>query len=178
MSVRLDPRASGLRHLRFAREVLATLEAHREHDARLDQEARDVLLEEAVQLRAEIQALSQAVKTYRDFLERTRTTFRGIQRVGKYLVATARDVEEREEAQAIDAGFEEAFANFEAKERAPRKAAVREEVAALRAHLDAMDERLERALGEGLVASLYPALTADASKVHDDDDDDDDSAGA
>lgn len=87
---KLSPSASGLRHLRWSREILASLEAHYEHNPRLSPADRDLVLEEAVKLRALVVALSAAVKPYRDFLERRRTSFRGMLRVGVYLCVTAR----------------------------------------------------------------------------------------
>ncbi|MFO0759999.1 MAG: hypothetical protein U0359_26175 [Byssovorax sp.] len=86
----LSRSASGLRHLRWAREILATLEAHYEHNGRLAQRERDVVLDEAMKLRALVTHLSGAVKPYRDFLERRRVLFRGMQRVGRYLCEDAR----------------------------------------------------------------------------------------
>src|ERR1700722_3102926 len=139
---RLVESASGLRHLRWAREILATLEMHHEHDPRLTAEERDVVLAETVELRLLVTLLSGAVKPYRDFLERERTRFRGMLRVGRYLTATARGAEERTEAEAIRVGFEETFAAVEARETAPRKRALREAIGALHAGLGAMDARL------------------------------------
>ena len=57
---RLAESASGLRHLRWAREVLATLEMHHEHDGRLTADERDRVLDECVELRAVVNALSAA----------------------------------------------------------------------------------------------------------------------
>jgi hypothetical protein len=173
---RLAPDASGLRHLRWAREILGTLEAHYEHDPRLAQPQRDLLLEEAVKLRAEVSALSAAVKSYRDFLERERTRARGMLRVGRYLVTSAPNDDDRADAEAIAGGFEEAFAAMEKREREPRRQAVRAAVADLRTALDEMDKRLAARLSAALVDSLYPALTADGSRVADDGDRDDDAA--
>jgi hypothetical protein len=87
---KLSRSASGLRHLRWAREILATLEAHYEHNPRLSQPHRELVLEEAIKLRALVSALASAVKPYRDFLERRRVQFRGMQRVGIHLCVEAR----------------------------------------------------------------------------------------
>lgn len=87
---KLSPSASGLRHLRWSREILASLEAHYEHNPLLATPERDLVLDEAVKLRALVVALSAAVKPYRDFLERRRTQFRGMLRVGVHLCVTAR----------------------------------------------------------------------------------------
>jgi hypothetical protein len=173
---RLAEDASGLRHLRWAREILATLEVHYEHDPRLRRADRDLVLAEIVTLRAQVDALSAKVKPYRDFLERERTRFRGMLRVGRYLVATARDDGERAEAEAIHEGFAEAFAAMEARERAPRKAALREAIADLRGALLEMDGRLSARLPRAFIDSLYPAL-AGGTRVADEPDDDDDATG-
>src|SRR4051812_22037124 len=87
---KLSRSASGLRHLRWAREILATLEAHYEHNPRLGQRDRDAVLDEAVKLRTLVTGLSAAVKPYRDFLERRRVQSRGMQRVGRFLCLAAR----------------------------------------------------------------------------------------
>src|SRR5262249_33092907 len=87
---KLSRSASGLRHLRWSREILATLEAHYEHNPRLTPPERDAVLREAIEFRAVVTALSGAVKPYRDFLERRRIQFRGMQRVGQFLCEGAR----------------------------------------------------------------------------------------
>jgi hypothetical protein len=87
---KLSRSASGLRHLRWAREILGSLEAHYEHNPRLAQPERELVLDEAVKLRALVTLLSGAVKPYRDFLERRRTGFRGMARVGRFLCEDAR----------------------------------------------------------------------------------------
>ncbi len=176
--MKLAPEASGLRHLRWAREILATLEVHYEHDPRLSQEQRDRVLQEAIELRALVNDLSAAVKPYRDFLERERTRFRGMLRVGRYLVDSARTADERAEGEAILAGFDEAFAAMEERERAPRKAALRAAITALREGLDAMDARLSEQLPAAFVASLYPALAAGGAVVADAEDGDDDATSS
>ncbi len=174
---RLVEKASGLRHLRWAREILATLEVHHEHDATLTLDQRDRVLAAIVELRGLVTELSAAVKPYRDFLERDRTRFRGMIRVGRYLEATAWDAEERSEAQAISAGFAEAFASMEARERVPKKRALRDAIRSLRVGLEAMDARLAAKLPAAFVDSLYPALAAGGAMVADAPDDDDDASG-
>jgi hypothetical protein len=174
---KLAAEASGLRHLRWAREILGSLEAHHEHNGRLSQLDRDLVLEEAVKLRALVNALSAAVKAYRDFLERERTRFRGMRRVARYLEKTARSADERAEAETIRTGFDEVFAAMEAREKLPRKQAVRDAVAELRSGLDAMEARLRAKIGAMFVESLYPDLVAGDAMVADDGDGDDDAAG-
>jgi hypothetical protein len=173
----LAKEASGLRHLRWAREILGSLEAHHEHDPRLSQAQRDIVLGESVRLRAEVNALSAAVKAYRDFLERERTRFRGMLRVASYLGATARGEDQRAEAEAIRTGFDDAFAALESRERLPRKLAVRASVGELRAAVEAMDRRLRAALPPLLVDGIYPELAADGARVAGDGDEDDDATG-
>ncbi len=83
-------------------------------------------------------------------------------RIATYLAQTARDDVERGETEAIQAGFNEAFAAMETRERTPRKQAVRDAVMRLHDALSAMDARLAGKLGDAFVESLYPALTAPA----------------
>jgi hypothetical protein len=173
---RIDERASGLRHLRWAREVLATLEAHHEHDPRLLPEGRDAVLAAAVDLRELVTHLSAAVKAYRDFLERERTRFRGMVRVGRYLATTAKGADQQAEAEAIEAGFAQAFRAMDERERQPRKEALRAAIRALRAGLDGMDASLAASLGDAFVESLYPDLAAGGTIVADAGDEDDDAA--
>lgn len=174
---RISEQASGLRHLRWSREVLATMNAHFEHNPGLAQADRDRILEEVVKLRAEINHLSAAVKAYRDFLERDRTAFRGMLRVGDFLAQTADSADERADAEAIREGFAEAFAAMDRKDRAPKRQAVRAAVARVRAALAAMDRRLAVTLPTAFVESLYPALAQGGAIVADDGDGDDDAAG-
>jgi hypothetical protein len=147
---------------------------HYEHNPRVTGAEREVLLNEAMLLERVIHGLSIVVKSYRDFLERERTRFRGMLRVGSFLVATARTDEERAEASAISEGFEQAFAGMEARDRAPRKRALRDSVAGLRRALLDMNGRVTAALGEAFTTSLYPALCACDTEIVDGDDNDDD----
>lgn len=173
---RLAAEASGLRHLRWGREILGALEMHFEHNPRLLPAERDAVLEEAVTLRARVTELSAAVKPYRDFLERERTRFRGMLRVGEHLVETAGDQDEQAEAEDIRAGFVAAFAAMEAREVAPRKEALGSARTRLRAGLAEMDGRLRQRLPAAFVESLYPELSADGMMVADVGDPDDDAA--
>ena len=179
MVLRLAARASGLRHLRWSRELLASLDAHAEHDAHLAPALRSAVLEEAAALRERVAALSGAVKAYRDFLERRRVLLRGLLRLGRYLEASATGDDARAEATLIREGFEEAFAGLEVRERAPLRAAVGLEKGALRERVAELTARLEGMAGAAFAASLFPEVSADGSYVIDDDDDDDDAtAGA
>lgn len=168
---RLSRGASGLRHLRWAREVLATLEAHVEHNPTLGDADREALRGEARALAASVQALSGAVKPYRDFLERTRVHYRGRVRVAEHLL---RQPGADEAARArLDEALA-AFADMEATQRRPLKAALSEEIDRLREAMAEMDARIAERLSAAFVESLYPPLTDGASRVADDGDPDDD----
>jgi hypothetical protein len=78
--------ASGLRHLRWAREIYATLAAHVDKTD-LGAARRGALEKELARLDARIQALSGAVKAYRDFLERERVRHRGAIRAAMFAAA-------------------------------------------------------------------------------------------
>ncbi|MRG90538.1 hypothetical protein [Polyangium spumosum] len=157
--------ASGLRHLRWAREIYATLAAHVERTG-LPGEKKEALKKELVRLDASIQELSSAVKAYRDFLERERVRYRGAIRAATF------------QQHASDGDrLGEARAAME-RESLPRqrtlKAALELAIGDLRAHLCEMDTRIAGVMNEAFVDNLYPPLTKDRSRVADDADDDDD----
>jgi hypothetical protein len=81
--------ASGFRHLRWLREIIATLEAHLELNDGLSEAQNEALAREIPILRARIQALAAAVKPYRDFLEGEHVKLRAKQRVASWLVEEA-----------------------------------------------------------------------------------------
>ncbi|WP_437534385.1 hypothetical protein WME79_09450 [Sorangium sp. So ce726] len=178
---RLSRGASGLRHLRWAREVLATLEAHVEHNTALSGADREALRGEASALAAAVQALSGAVKPYRDFLERTRVRYRGRVRVAEYLVRESDAGEAgsatRARLDAARAHLEEALVELawmEQAQRQPLKAALSDEIDRLREALARMDAHLAGRLSGKFVESLYPPLTDSGTRVADDGDPDDD----
>ncbi|WP_437735976.1 hypothetical protein [Sorangium sp. So ce1335] len=184
---RLSRGASGLRHLRWAREVLATLEAHVDNNPSLADADREALRGEARALAAGVQALSGAVKPYRDFLERTRVRYRGRVRVAEHLVreSDVDDVDDVDDAGGAAgtarARLEEALtelAEMEETQRRPLKAALSAEIDRLREAMARMDARLEERLSAAFVESLYPPLTDGASRVADDGDPDDDAAAS
>jgi hypothetical protein len=88
MADKLGRGASGLRHLRWAREIYATLAAHAE-SSELGEPQRMALAKELTRLDARIQGLSGAVKGYRDFLERERVRYRGAIRAALHAGAEA-----------------------------------------------------------------------------------------
>ncbi|WP_437638012.1 hypothetical protein [Sorangium sp. So ce854] len=184
---RLSRGASGLRHLRWAREALATLEAHVEHNPSLADADREALRGEARALAAAVQALSGAVKPYRDFLERTRVRYRGRVRVAEHLVreSGAGDAGDADgaggAAEAARAHLEEAqaeLASMEETQRRPLKAALSAEIDRLREAMAQMDARIEARLSAAFVEGLYPPLTDGASRVADDGDPDDDATAS
>ncbi|WP_441288086.1 hypothetical protein ACSRUE_39630 [Sorangium sp. KYC3313] len=182
---RLSRGASGLRHLRWAREVLATLEAHVEHNTALSGADHEALQGEASALAAAVQALSGAVKRYRDFLERTRVRYRGRVRVAEYLVRESNAGEAGGTAHAhlgaSRAHLEEALVELtwmEQAQRQPLKAALSAEIDRLRDAMARMDAHLAGRLSGKFVESLYPPLTDGATRVADDGDPDDDATSS
>ncbi|AUX21130.1 hypothetical protein SOCEGT47_016080 [Sorangium cellulosum] len=172
---RLSRGASGLRHLRWAREVLATLEAHVAHNPALGDADREALRGEARALAASVQALSGAVKPYRDFLERTRVHYRGRVRVAEHLL---RESGADEAARARLDEARSALAGMEAAQRRPLKASLSEEIDRLREAMARMDARIAERLSAAFVEGLYPPLTDGASRVADDGDPDDDATAS
>jgi hypothetical protein len=159
----LAERASGLRHLRWAREIQATLEAHAAHHGTAAE--RQTWKAEAAQLAAVIAEVREAVKVYRDYLERVRVKRRGALRAARWL--------DEEVALRIHAEHRA----LEVSERAPLKDAVRAGVRRLRDTIAVTLERCERRFGAEITESLLPPLTADGLRIADDDDEDDDATG-
>jgi flagellar biosynthesis/type III secretory pathway protein FliH len=175
----LSESASGLRHLRWAREILASLEAHAEGEGLLGHAEREALREEAARLREQVERLSGAVKPYRDFLERTRVRLRGNQRAARFACDEAQrraDEAAREQAAARLTAHDNALAQMEAGQRRSLKIALRAAITEIRAELEAMNARLEARLSSRLVESLYPPLTRARTIVADAPDDDDDAS--
>lgn len=174
----LDRSASGLRHLRWAREVLGTLTAlaalaaHDAHDASnagtprtapFSDPQRAALRAEIEHVAALVSHLSAAVKPYRDFLERTRTLARGELRAAEIIG---------------DSSAHEAAAHEMATVIEPARRALHVALAAAidkaRDGLHSMDERLLATFPAEIVAAFYPPLTPDRTRVLDDGDPDDD----
>lgn len=167
----LSEEASGLRHLRWAREIQASLEAHARGEGLLEADARKILGEEAAKLGELVSRLSGAVKPYRDFLERARVHFRASRRAARFAVGAGHEPD----AARLDE-IEEAFARMEREQRLPLKAALRAVIAELRAWLVAMNERIRARLpdAESLLDGIYPPLACGGAYVADVEDDDDD----
>ena len=101
MSDRLSRGSSGLKHLRWSREIYATLAAHAE-SSDLGDSQRSTVNKELARIDTRIQSLSAAVKGYRDFLERERVRYRGAIRAALHAAdeAIRAAIERRPEAAA------------------------------------------------------------------------------
>ncbi|MFO0591208.1 MAG: hypothetical protein U0441_26920 [Polyangiaceae bacterium] len=171
--------ASGLRHLRWAREVLGTLHALSGHASHFTSLQKAAIQTEVAHVTSLLTTLSAAVKAYRDFLERTRTKSRGKVRAAELLVSAVRGVETIDRAYAARA-LESARSELNGvtePERRALHATLGRAIDDLRTGLAAMDDRLAAAFSPEVAAAVYPQLTADAARVHDDGDPDDDAAG-
>jgi hypothetical protein len=162
----LDPRASGLRHLRWAREIAAGLHALARPEFGLATPHRADAERLAHELDGAIARCSEAVKAYRDFLERTRVHARAVERLLPHAEASAR---------ARLAPF---LADTEA-ERLRRRERLTEQKERLR---EAVGSALEKArahpeLGP-FAPHVAPPIAADASSVVDHADADDDASQA
>lgn len=125
MLVLLAPEASGLRHLRWGREIHGSLEAHIAQGHLLSGAEREALRDESALLGELVQRLSGAVKPYRDFLERTRTPLRGRLRAGSFVCEQAARRAEEGLLPAKGAIGESAWAAlFEQEADTPRARAV------------------------------------------------------
>jgi hypothetical protein len=107
---KLTRSASGFRHLRWIREIKCTVEAHLEHNDGLTEAQNDALSREVPRLMARIDALSAAVKPYREFLEGEHVRLRGKQRVARYLCEEVeRQTDQDELREALPGGLGDVF---------------------------------------------------------------------
>lgn len=158
--------ASGLRHLRWAREVLGTLRGLEAlSEGRFGEGQREVLRAEIERVAGLVDGLSAAVKPYRDFMERARTRARGGVRAAVMVGGAEEVAAARGELLAVEA----------------KRATLRRELSAAidgaRAGLAEMEGRLRGAFPAEVVEGVYPPLSPDGARVLDDGDPDDDSAG-
>lgn len=177
----LDPGASGLRHLRWGREVVGTLRGFLVPSNLLVAEERLAIEAEAARISALVTALSQTVKPYRDFLERTRTLTRGKLRAARFLTKSNTGFRISPSAHQSKAWLAEIEGEMKAviePERERLSADLAFAIAMLRSGLHSMDERLGALISPEFVAALYPPVTQDGSRVLDDGDPDDDASGA
>ena len=173
--------ASGLRHLRWAREVHGTLSGFLPFEAHLSEAQRAVLSAEIERLTRTIGALSAAVKAYRDFLERKRTLSRGKLRAAEYMVSGSAGIASPpgpRAAQTARIQAEAELASVIEPERRRLRNALEHAIHTTRTDLLAMDGRLAGAFSASFVEALYPLLTAEGTRVLDDQDPDDDAAGS
>lgn len=170
--------ASGLRHLRWSREIYATLAAHVEHSD-MQSEHRSAIKKELVRLDKQIQNLSSAVKAYRDFLERERVKYRGALRAAHFTDECVR-VSASDRVGAQMAQLLTAETTFQ-REALPKQRILKSNlelaIAEMRAHLEEMDVRIAGVTSEKFLSSLYPPLITNRMRVADDPDDDDDASG-
>jgi hypothetical protein len=82
---KLSRAASGARHHRWAVEILAALDAHREANYSLSTQQISVLAAEKTKLETRITALSNALIPYRNFLDHAHVQIRAKQRIANYL---------------------------------------------------------------------------------------------
>lgn len=162
--------ASGLRHLRFGREVRAGLLAFAAGDPGLGEDQRATLREAASEVEGALERASAAVKAYRDFLERERVHGRAAARLAQWL---------SEEAPGASAAISEAWRAEERaeEERRERKARLADAKAGLRGALERVIARLGG--DPGLLARLraiLPPLADGELAVRDVGDEDDDAA--
>jgi hypothetical protein len=82
---KLSRSASGARHLRWAREIRATLSAHREVNTQINSDQKKALAAAITKLDTRIKALASAIEPYREFLEHAHVDVRARQRVANFL---------------------------------------------------------------------------------------------
>lgn len=112
---KLARNASGSRHLRWAREILATLAAHREINDLLTDAQRSLLATEEASLGALVDALAAAVAPYRDHVEHAHVGIRAKQRVANYLCDEAQlrtDGQMRPHRKTIEQALKDGFARI------------------------------------------------------------------
>jgi hypothetical protein len=85
MAAKLSKNASGARHLRWAREILATERAHLEHNHHMSAEQKAALASEVALLGGLVDTLNARVTPYRAFLEGAYVDLRARQRVADFL---------------------------------------------------------------------------------------------
>ncbi len=82
---KLTRSASGERHLRWAREILASGVAHQQHNYLLTAAQQDALISESARIQACVTNLENAVGPYRDFVGHAHVDVRARQRVANFL---------------------------------------------------------------------------------------------
>ncbi|MDI1445268.1 hypothetical protein [Polyangium sp. 6x1] len=77
--------ASGARHVRWARELLASLHAHHAVNERLSEDQKKALAAEIGRLAPRVQSLGESVGLYRSFIDHAHVDIRARQRVANFL---------------------------------------------------------------------------------------------
>lgn len=77
--------ASGTRHVRWSREILASLHAHHAVNEPLSEDQKKALAAEIGRLAPRVQSLAESVGLYRSFIDHAHVDIRARQRVANYL---------------------------------------------------------------------------------------------
>ncbi len=170
----LDESASGLRHLRWAREIVGTLIALAASGELLTDAQATIVRDEAAALTHVIGTLSSAVKGYRDFLERKRTLARGKVRAAEVLLLLSA-MDESAPSLALSNAEAELQTAIE-NERLALRSALSEAIKKTRDHILSIGTRLDAEFPEAACRAVYPLLANDQTAVLDQGDNFDDSA--
>lgn len=163
--------ASGLRHLRWAREIFGGLRGLLAYESTLTPEQHNLVLREGAELESLISKLSAAAKTYRDFLERERTRARGEVRAATWIASGALGGSD-----VSRVALPQAQAKLDAIElnRETHARQVDAAIDALRDGLERLDRALLGAFPPTILEAVYPPLTSDWAHVKDNEDPNDD----
>lgn len=82
---KLSRAASGARHLRWGREIVATIRAHHDVNYAISEDQKKALAAELTRVEPRLTALSSAVVPYRNFIEHAHIDTRARQRVADFL---------------------------------------------------------------------------------------------
>lgn len=85
MAEKLSKASSGLRHLRWAKQILANIQAHQAHNYLVTPEQQSALTTEVQSLETLVASLGGAVGPYRVFVEEAYAKVRAAQTIGDYL---------------------------------------------------------------------------------------------
>lgn len=156
---KLSRGSSGQRHLRWAREILATIKAHSDHNYLLSDAQKQALAQEISFLETRISTLATRAAPYREFLETAHVDVRARQRVGDFLCDEAQreaDGRLRARKREIDNLLPGGFSAIWARNPLSR---------VLRAGRQATVEFAERAAS--MLRTIPPSITASATEMAD-----------
>src|SRR4051812_8421123 len=118
MAVKLSKNASGARHLRWSREILATERAHLDHNYLMSSDQKAALASEVAIVGGLVEALAGHVVPYRSFIEGAYVDLRARQRVADSLCDEAQretDGRLRPRRKDIDAALPGGYASILSK---------------------------------------------------------------